>query len=181
MKTLFYFLVLILSLRSYAQSLVETPVEEEKMNLRHIMGFQALDFTTGLNQYGRQFSFGYSRLENEKLMERILISSETGKINLTGYTTNYLILELNHTVYKIKDVLFFNLGYGVLTGDETTSNEVINNKTNTFSYGLLLDVNSEIYLLRRFVLLIEFKEIWDNGSSFGPFRYYGNAGLRFYL
>ncbi len=180
MKTVLYILLLI-STGAFAQSASDTVVDEAKINLRHIEGFRAFDVSTGKNLYGQQYSFGSAYYESEKLIVRVTLSYEFGKINLTSYNTNYLLIELNHTVYKIHDALFFNLGYGILAGEENSSNEVLNNKTNTFSYGLLLDANVEIYVLKKVALLIEFKELWDNGSNFGSFRYYGNGGLRLFL
>ncbi len=173
--------LLLLSFEASAQNQNQQSTPEEKISLRHIEGFRGFDITTGVNQYGKQFSLGYSQFESEKFIARIVLNYEYGKINLTSYNTNYIFIELNHTVFKIKDRVFLNLGYGALAGEENSSNEVLNNKTDNFSYGLLLDANSEIYVLNKLALLIEFKEIWDNGSSFGPFRYYANAGFRFYL
>ena len=165
----------------FSQNTTETPVVQQKVNLRHITGFHGIDVTAGLNKYGQQFSLGLTQYESEKFMARIILNSEFGKVNLTSYNTNTIFIELNHTLFKLKDAIFFNVGYGAVAGWETTSNEVLSNKTETLEYGLLVDVNAEIYLLNRLALLMEFKEIWDNGSNLGAFRYYANTGIRFYL
>ncbi len=180
MKPLYYILLLF-CIPSLGQTVTDTSAAEESIKLRHIEGIRGFDLSYGLNPYGNQFGFGYAQYESDNFIGRIVLNYESGKINLTTYSTQYLFIEFNSTVCRLKKRFFLNLAYGALAGQENSGNEVLNTKANTFEYGLLLGVNAEIYILNRFSVLIEFKQIWDNGSGFGSFRYYSNTGLRFNL
>jgi hypothetical protein len=180
MKKLF-FLLLLFSIRALGQSTADTTTPVETIKLRHIEGIRGFDISAGENQMGRQFSMGYARYVNENFIARLLLNYEFGKINLTGYSTRYLFIEFNSTLFRIKNRVYINIAYGALLGDENSTNEVLNAKGETFEYGLLAGANAEVYLLNKLSLLGEFKQIWDNGSGFGSFRYYTNVGLRFYL
>lgn len=175
------FILLLFSIRATGQTATDTLVVEGTIKLRHIEGIRGFDFSTGVNRYGNQFSLGYAQYESENFIGRLVLNYEYGRINLTTYSTQYLFVEFNNTLYRVKKRVFLNLAYGVLAGQENSSSEVLNLKANTFEYGLLLGINAEIYLLNRLAVLIELKQIWDNGSGFGSFRYYGSAGFRFYL
>lgn len=169
------FLLFITSLSIMAQE------EDVKLKLRHIKGIYGFEMNAGLNKYGKQFSFGYAQYESGKFIGRIIFNSESGKINLTNYTTNAAFIGFDHTIFKIKEKVFFNGGYGGFAGWETTANEILNRKAETFSFGLYLDANSEIYLFNTLSAIVEFKEIFDKGSPLGAFRYYANCGFRYYL
>ncbi len=173
-------IIIILTL-SFCVHLAKAQDEEVHLKLRHIGGINGIDALAGINKYGYQFSLGITQFENERLMGRIILNSEFGKIGLSSYNTSTIAVGLDHTIYKIKDKLFFNLGYGGYAGFETSSNEVLDKKTDTFDYGVYAEVNTEFYVFNRLALVVEFKEMWDNGSLFGQFRYYAHGGFRFYL
>jgi hypothetical protein len=150
-----------------------------------IFAYSQIRHTTGDQMAGAYYSFAnktnavgaayqYFLLDNISLKGSL--SYEDIAFKLSDYHSFILKPELLYTLFSNKKSLFFNLKGGLLSGLESTKNEIINQNKNNFFYGALLGTTLEIYISSKVKIELEFEQRFLLKSLVANYRPYFTIG-----
>lgn len=151
------------------------------LKIRHLKGMKCMDIQYGWATYGTFYNLGYGQLLKDKLMLNIHLNYEYGKIGTSKYDYKNLKFGLNHSVYKIKNTVFLNIGYGAIAGFIQGVNEDISVREQKFNTGIYAGGNLEIYLFNKFSVVGLAEQQYNFMDKFGKWHFHLGGGLRLYI
>jgi len=157
------------------------PFGLKSQTMRHVKGNQSIDVTAHLTAFSPAYSVGFSNYFKEKLIGKLKLNYESGRIGISDYTAVLLMPSVTYTPFNFKSIAFFNLEGGIVLGMEKGSNESFIENINTFIYGINLGSEVEIFIGSKIALLVNFNEIITFSSKFGNARYQIGSGVRIFI
>ena len=163
------------------QSNVEYNDNTASLHIRHLEGMKCMDMQYGWAKYGSFVNLGYGQLLTDKTMINFHLNYEFGKIGSAVYDYKNLKIGLCHTVYKAKNTLFLNLGYGGIVGFINSNSEDLGVKEQKFNAGIYAGGNAEIYLFNKFSILAIAEQQYNFMDKFGKMHFHLGGGIRVYI
>lgn len=155
--------------------------DDPLLKLRHIKGMMGIDAVYGWANFGTFYEVGFSNDFSNKLIGRVGINYEEGKIVTSEYKASRLLAECIYTFGDLGEIAYFNIAMGGFGGYELAQNDEMNISENSFIYGLRGGAVVEIFITNRLVLLIQGFQYATIKSKFGSLHYQIGGGLRFLI
>lgn len=158
------------SISSYAQS-----------NL--VKGSHYLNLNYGFSKYSlpKYASFNYGHCFNEKMIYRIGVGFENGKVVSTKFNNMYLNVDYMYNLFSIKSKLYCNAGIGGFCGMEFIKSDLQERKEFSLVYGGKLNLELDYLIDTKWSVKGEFSEWYVGNSLLGNWIYTGTVGISYVL
>ncbi len=135
------------SLTIKSQNLTPTNSPEELRKLIHTGGCEQFYAGAGLVKNGWNLNAGYVKYFSKNLFLITDFTYETVNLSLTTVNGYYLSASPAYTLLKISGKLFMDVKAGLLAGEETAHNQVLNNQNlNNFVFGEKAGLQIEYFI-----------------------------------
>lgn len=160
------------------EDLAETSVFSQ-FSTRHFHNMKTVELNAGLTQHGYYMNTGYSRYITSNSYVKVNGFWENGEVKEIDIRNFGLDVIYNHTVLKISNTLFFNIGGGVTFGyDQILSKEILN-LDDELNFGGLLNAEGEIFFSNNIALIIQANQRFLAKTDFGRQRWFTGIGVKY--
>lgn len=156
-------------------------IKTTKIKLRHIKGFYYLDGSYAISKGTKAWDVNVGYFINNKSQITVGGNWEFGKIGYTNVVYKTISVGQQQTIYKIKDLIYFNTAVEGFVGAINYDTPELDTKKQVFNYGFGAGANAEIYLVNFCSLLLSGQQQYHFKDELGKFHYSFSAGLRFYV
>jgi hypothetical protein len=149
--------------------------------IRHVQGIKSVDGFFGISQFGNTAGLSFVSYSSSKLYWKVSLFNETGGDQGLTYNSTGLDFSYQYTPINFKEIVYFNAQLGLTASLDRLDKNEFYNVSNTMKYGFFGGVEIETFITDRWVFLLNANQRVLFSESFGRYRYFMSAGLRFNL
>jgi len=146
---------------------------------RHFQNMKAFELFGGTTEFGTYAGLSFSRYMTSNSYIKVNGFWESGDVDAIEIRNFGLDLIYNHTIFKVSNTIFFNVGGGATFGyDQILSKEILN-LDDELNFGGLLNAETEVFFTNNIAMVIHANQRFLARTNFGRQRWFTGIGIKY--